>query len=93
MKCPHNYMEWTKTRATPTAPKISSRKGQERLVMESKDCSFWKMVECATSQDCPEKCGSGKTCWEVSFLHNNWQKVFEKFKHCKVFKQNQMKYK
>ena len=61
--------------------------------MANKVCSCWKIVECETSKDCPEKCGSGKTCWEVSFLHNNWQKVFEKCKHCKVFQQNMIKYK
>ena len=59
--------------------------------MANKDCSCWKIVECETAKDCPDKCESGKTCWQASFLHNNWQKVFEKCKHCKVFQQNQAK--
>jgi hypothetical protein len=54
----------------------------------AKDCSCWKIQGCEVSQNCPDKCASGKTCWETSFLHNNWQKVFEKCRECKVFKQD-----
>ena len=55
--------------------------------MDNHDCSCCKIMNCATSVDCPVKSHSPeKSCWEVSFLHNNWEKVFEKCKHCKVFK-------
>ena len=57
--------------------------------MADKECSCWKVLKCASSQGCPDKCAPGKTCWEISFLHNSWEKVFEKCKHCKVF-QNSM---
>jgi hypothetical protein len=63
----------------------------ERLEMAEKDCSCWKMVECEIFKDCPDKCESGKTCWQASFLHNNWQKVFEKCRHCKVFQNDLIK--
>jgi hypothetical protein len=42
---------------------------------------------CATSVDCPVKNHSSeKSCWEISFLNNDWEKVFEKCRYCKVFK-------
>jgi hypothetical protein len=53
--------------------------------MTDKECSCWKLLKCTGSEECPDKCESGKTCWEISFLHNNWEKVFEKCKKCKVF--------
>jgi hypothetical protein len=61
--------------------------------MANKDNSSCKTGERETSKDCPERCASGKTCWETSFLHNNWQKVFERCKHCKVFQQSLTKHK
>lgn len=53
--------------------------------MANKDCSCWTIVDCETAKECPDKCESGKNCWEISFLHNSWEKVFEKCKDCKVF--------
>ena len=53
--------------------------------MADKECSCWKIMECSDSEECPDKCEPGKTCWEISFLHNNWEKVFEKCRQCKVF--------
>lgn len=55
--------------------------------MANKNYSSGKIDNSEASTDCPEKSGSGKTCWEDSFLHNNWEKVFERCKHCKVFQQ------
>jgi len=44
-------------------------------------------MHCETSEQCPVKYNNEeKNCWEVSFLHNNWEKVFEKCRNCKVFK-------
>jgi hypothetical protein len=53
--------------------------------MADKECSCWKVLKCASSEECPDKCETGKTCWQIAFLHNSWDKVFEKCKHCKVF--------
>jgi hypothetical protein len=61
--------------------------------MPNKVYSNCKIGKPHISEDCPEKCDTGKTCWETSFLHNNWQKVFEMCKHCKVFQQSLTKYK
>ena len=37
------------------------------------------IMHCETPEECPVKQHSeGKNCWEVSFMHNNWEKVFEK---------------
>ncbi len=53
--------------------------------MANMDCSCWKIVDCENPKDCPDKCEPGKTCWEISFLHNSWEKVFEKCRDCVVF--------
>ena len=55
--------------------------------MDNYDCSCCKIIDCDTPETCPvKKYPTDKNCWEVSFLHNNWEKVFEKCKYCKVFK-------
>jgi hypothetical protein len=93
MRCPP-IREWTKTEQHTASKVRPEREDKEAFtIMANEDCSCWKTVQCETSKDCLEKCGSGKTCWEASFLHNNWKKVFEKCKHCKVFQQNVTKYK
>ena len=77
-----------------TANKSCTRtEEKEELEMAGKDCSCWNIVDCNSSKECPDKCDSGKTCWEISFLHNNWQKVFEKCRYCKVFQQDLLKHK
>lgn len=51
------------------------------------DCPCCKIMECPASEDCPVKGNdSGKNCWEINFLDNKWEKVFEKCRDCKVFK-------
>ena len=58
---------------------------KDRLEMAKQDCACWKIRDCKTPEKCPDKCEPGKNCWEISFLHNSWEKVFEKCRHCKVF--------
>jgi hypothetical protein len=87
-------MWWAQTPGNTYPLKLVRDEDKESgFVMGNKDCSCWKIVDCETSKDCPDKCGSGQTCWETAFFHNNWQKVFEKCRHCKVFKQKLIKYK
>jgi hypothetical protein len=44
-------------------------------------------MHCENPEECPVKLHPQvKNCWEVSFLQNNWEKVFEKCRNCKVFK-------
>jgi hypothetical protein len=63
-----------------------SQKGKW-LTMAIYECPCCKIIDCDGPDDCPVKNHpSGKNCWEVSFLHNNWEKVFEKCRTCKVFK-------
>jgi hypothetical protein len=55
--------------------------------MDNNDCTCCKIMDCDTQDDCPVKNSPpGKNCWEISFLHNDWEKVFEKCRNCKVFK-------
>lgn len=61
--------------------------------MLNKDNSGCKIMGSESSEDCPEEYESGKTCWETSFLQDNWQKVFERCRHCKVFQQSLTKQK
>ncbi|KPK23376.1 MAG: hypothetical protein AMJ61_15845 [Desulfobacterales bacterium SG8_35_2] len=58
---------------------------EDGRAMANNDCSCWKITDCESPKDCPDKCVPGKTCWEVSFMHNSWEKVFEKCRDCKVF--------
>lgn len=45
------------------------------------------IMHCEVQEKCPVKHHpEGKNCWEVCFMHNNWEKVFEKCRNCKVFK-------
>ena len=59
--------------------------------MVEKECSCWMVLDCKTAKDCPDKCGTGKTCWENTFQNNSWEKVFEKCKHCKIFQRTMTK--
>jgi len=57
------------------------------FIMNNEKCSCCEITDCKTSDDCPVKSHPpGKNCWEVSFLHGSWEKVFEKCRNCKVFK-------
>jgi len=57
----------------------------ELVMKKKKDCACWNIMNCKIQDKCLTKSNPKKTCWEICYLQNEFQKVFEICRNCHVF--------